>query len=281
MNLGKLIKKKRTLFLFLFLIIFTFSYFPFKSQALSEYSTPSINWKKEISFDPEVSFIGGLGIFENNQGEIIVFVQKLKQKGNENKTYLSFLKFDYLGNLKEEKEIFSVFSSFPSSFEILDVIQTKEKNYLILVGDNYSGVYLIKFDEEGNEIWKKFFQGLLFPKIKETQEGGYIIVGNRYNNSIYYQKIAFLKINREGDLEWEKELKAFISTFANSFTVTSDNGCLIGGWTKAHSDDYPQAYLVKANSFGEKVWEKIIPPNYFTQVLQTEDGNVLGHLKCK
>jgi hypothetical protein len=193
------------------------------------------------------------------------------RKENEDKTYLSFLKFDYSGNLKKEKEIFSI----SSSFSVLDVVQTKEQNYLILVGDNYSGVYLIKTDEEGNEIWRKFFQGLLFPKIKETQEGGYIIVGNRYNNSISYRKIALLKINREGELEWEKDLKAWISTFANSFIVTSDNGYLIGGWTKARSDDYPRAYLVKANSFGEKIWEKIIPPDYFTQVSETEDNNYL------
>jgi predicted MPP superfamily phosphohydrolase len=269
-NLKKFFKKRKILFLNFF-IIFTFSLFSFKSQAFSEYSAPSINWKKEISFDPEVIFTRGVGIFENNQEEIVVFVQKLTRKENKDKTYLSFLKFDYSGNLKKEEEIFSI----SSSFSVLNAVQTKEQNYLILVGDNDSGVYLIKTDEEGNEIWIKFFQGLLYPKIKETQEGGYIIVGNRYNNSISYRKIVLLKINREGELEWEKDLKAWISTFANSFTVTSDNEYLIGGWTKAHSDDYPRAYLVKANSFGEKIWEKIIPPDYFTQVLETEDNNYL------
>lgn len=89
-----------------FFIIFTFSLFSFKSQAFSEYSAPSINWKKEISFDPEVLFTRGVGIFENNQGEIVVFVQKLKRKENKDKTYLSFLKFDYSGNLKKRKKYF-------------------------------------------------------------------------------------------------------------------------------------------------------------------------------
>jgi len=70
------------------------------------------------------------------------------------------------------------------------VEQTKEGGYIIVgdtgqkTGSIYSDIWLIKTDPEGNKVWDLIFSGKedyqdLGRSVKQTPDGGYIIVGTQ------------------------------------------------------------------------------------------------------
>ena len=130
----------------------------------------------------------------------------------------------------------------------------------------------IKMDADGNKIWRRFFGGSQADESKdviETADGGFILIGvsdspdfdisnNRGANDFW-----LIKINAEGDLQWEKSLGGSESEFAYSLTNTTDGNFIITGDTRSSDFDISSfkgnadVWVVKFDSSnGSILWEK-------------------------
>lgn len=167
-----------------------------------------------------------------------------------------------------------------------------------------SEVYLVKTDADGDMVWEKTFgdyYGENAYSIQQTSDGGYIIVGDTgsFGVSPYTAKelnqsapedVYLLKIDANGNEQWTKVFGGKYVDVGYSVQQTSDGGYIIVGYTVNKKPDpyiysnyggfgMADAYLIKTDSNGNKIWEKTFDENDTDEVAfsvqQTSDGGYI------
>jgi hypothetical protein len=187
------------------------------------------------------------------------------------KYYLTFIK-EYQVIKQDYVELFTP--------ELHEVIITNDGGYLFsgrtyhVAGGN--AFFTVKIDKNGNEVWFKkydvtFWDG--YPEIKETSDGGYMIVGWQ----------SFLKLDSLGNIVWTKTLPCGELKGCNlhSAAETNNGDFLIGGTQSQTSDNINVnlgAYLVLINSSGDILWEKTLENTWhqsITDIIHNEDNTFI------
>jgi len=177
---------------------------------------------------------------------------------------------DRSGSVKWGKVYGSNRDDIPSHIE-----QTLDNGFIIVGGTKSYGagdgdVWLIKTDENGNEIWNKTYGGQyedLGYYVEQTRDGGYIISGHTMSYSWeHYVPIGWLiKTDENGNEEWNKTIGGR-ATYVQPWCVhqTDDGGYLIiatlyhlvhpnpNEWVTTCSD----IWLIKMDENGNEVWNK-------------------------
>ena len=143
--------------------------------------------------------------------------------------------------------------------------------------DNQS-VLLLKIDNDGNEIWHKTFDYELYNygySLKQTSDGGFIIVGYTSPNYDNEYKTYLLKTDENGTLLWEKTFSGNGKSKGYSLDITNDNGYIITGKTNLNAGDI---WLLKTDENGTLLWEKTFGGKYNDigySVQTTDDGGYI------
>gem|GEM_PF-5511112 len=164
------------------------------------------------------------------------------------------------------------------------VINTRDGGLAILgytdigtVSANYD-VQLIKTDLLGNVVWEKNFGTGLYEfgyDLKQTTDGGFIIVGSR-EDSVY-----MIKTDALGNVVWDKAYEDTVSSHGGhegkSVIQTGDGGYLVAGqvWFPNESRG---GYLLKANAQGTFSWDLVVVGANncsFNSIAKTRDGNYI------
>ncbi|MES2513814.1 MAG: T9SS type A sorting domain-containing protein [Bacteroidota bacterium] len=153
------------------------------------------------------------------------------------------------------------------------VIQTSDSGYMFTGNWNYSssvgqrGAFLIKADKNGNGLWTKLFTAdpacaysSGYTLIK-TNDNNFAFAGNTCGpntNNFSLMKFYLVKTDANGDTLWTTlNGNNVVNAYGYSVEQTQDNGFIMGGYyTTAWN---PEAYVIKTDPGGIKVWEK----NYF------------------
>ncbi len=144
-------------------------------------------------------------------------------------------------------------------------VQETSDNGFIIAGETVSfgsggyDAWLIKTDNNGNEIWNKTFGG--FAKdggrsIQQTSDDGYIIGG--YTDSYGYPNhdVWLIKTDDEGNEEWDSIFGGLASDAAFSVSQTSDQGFIALGYVDSYGAGNHDIWLIKTDSFGNEEWNK-------------------------
>ncbi|UCD38733.1 MAG: hypothetical protein JSW54_04435, partial [Fidelibacterota bacterium] len=70
--------------------------------------------------------------------------------------------------------------------------------------------------------------------VQQTNDGGYIIVGETYLGSGKFDDVWLIKTNAYGDSVWSRTYGGEQEDFGNSVKQTSDGGYVIAGYTKSY-----------------------------------------------
>jgi len=143
-------------------------------------------------------------------------------------------------------------------------------------------VYLIKIDADGKTEWTKIHKEKGSDAgydVKETADGGYIIVGRTKSYGAGSTDVYIIKTNEIGDMLWFKTYGGSKRDYGYVIQPTKDGGYIITGRTRSgfKTQQY-DVYLLKIKSNGKKQWEKTYGGrgnDYGYYVQQTSDGGYI------
>ena len=144
-----------------------------------------------------------------------------------------------------------------------------KKFLLLLCG--FAIVFQVTAQSPGLDWDKSYDNGYWtsFKDIKQTDDNGFIICGNGSEEGTdLYEDILLIKIDAEGNTEWEKRIgEPESSEYAYSMLIAEDGGYILAGkkWKNR------SILLVKTNSNGELEWEK----EYYTDASKSEPAKLI------
>jgi regulation of enolase protein 1 (concanavalin A-like superfamily) len=125
--------------------------------------------------------------------------------------------------------------------------------------DQYSSIYLIKTDENGDSLWTKSYGKERYCRasdIKKTTNGGYIVAGSVQKNRPETNDFLLLKTDSNGDSLWLRTYGGGERDRAVAVLQTSDKGYIVTGYTESFGEGLEDVYTVKTDSNGIMVWDE-------------------------
>ncbi|NQU28836.1 MAG: T9SS type A sorting domain-containing protein, partial [Candidatus Marinimicrobia bacterium] len=122
------------------------------------------------------------------------------------------------------------------------------------LGNGGGDLWLIKTDNDGNEVWSRTFGGTDYDdgySVKVTSDSGFVMAGRTYisdGNSDAW----IIKADSEGNEEWINYYGGDEYDRAYSIIETQDDGYLFTGYSSSYGDGDSDAWLVKTDSQGNE-----------------------------
>jgi CubicO group peptidase (beta-lactamase class C family) len=153
--------------------------------------------------------------------------------------------------------------------------------------------YLIKVDQDGNEIWSKTFGGPLdeMATAWPMEDGGYVVGGiivdpndivadpgaAGYGGLAGRSNIYLSRTDDDGNELWTRTFGGENNVMATSGVQTPDGGFLILATILRYPENDDDIYLLKVDENGEEVWSRTWDEGTTNSydLVQTPDGNYL------
>lgn len=159
-------------------------------------------------------------------------------------------------------------------------------------------LWLLKIDSEGNIIWEEIFGGTgweMNPTGIATIDGGLVALvlsssgDGDISNHYGLWDAWMIKVNSEGEKEWDFTLGSPGQDFGQAIIQTSDGGFLVGISAQLfvggnitctpHNSDYSEAILVKLDADRNIEWDRCYGGSNndgVTYLAEVSDGYILG-----
>jgi len=144
------------------------------------------------------------------------------------------------------------------------ITPTKDSGFIVAgytksFGNGDGDAYLIKIDKSGNKVWQKTYGGSDWDgahAITPTKDGSFIVAGDTKSLGNGEEDAYLIKIDKNGNKVWQKTYGESKSDIANAITPTKDGGFIVAGDTESLGNGEEDAYLIKIDKNGNKVWQK-------------------------
>jgi len=136
--------------------------------------------------------------------------------------------------------------------------QTTDGGYILTgftdcFGAGGTDAWVVKTNSVGDTVWTKTYGGMgsdYFNCVKQTPDGGYILVGSTTSFGFGNTDVYLVKINSTGDTLWSKTLGGIYEDDGMHVCLTLDGGYVITGSTKSFGNGGFDVYLIKTDKNG-------------------------------
>ncbi|WP_426480695.1 T9SS type A sorting domain-containing protein [Chryseobacterium sp. R2ACT005] len=151
--------------------------------------------------------------------------------------------------------------------------------------------HLVKLNQQGNEVWEKYFSGSNHDYLSATvttQDGGFLLAGTSYSGKGLDKKedsrggsdIWLIRINEFGDELWQKTLGSTSDEEARSVIQTTDLGFFVAGNVQNAAKGYgsKDVWITKLDKDGKELSQLILGGKGLDEVekmIPTKDGGAL------
>jgi hypothetical protein len=143
--------------------------------------------------------------------------------------------------------------------EACSVKQTTDGGY-VLVGSDGGGAWIVKTDAYGDQLWNRTYGKTGFEAsgraVQQTLDGGYIMAGGIRSDSANYGDARLVKIDKDGNVEWERIYGGAGHEYAFSAQQTNDGGYVLAGVAAPFGINNDDFYLVKTDPLGNVEWNR-------------------------
>jgi hypothetical protein len=164
-----------------------------------------------------------------------------------------------------------------------DVKQTLDSGYIITgstssFGFGNTDLYVAKLDKMGQIKFQKSFGNFnneCGKSIVQLIDSSYVMLGYTNSSGFGGYDIYLVKIDKNGNLLWQKNYGGSDWDFGNSLQKTSDGGFIIAGTTYSFGRGDADGYIIKTDALGNVTWTKTyggLNDDEFKSVIQTADG---------
>ena len=121
-------------------------------------------------------------------------------------------------------------------------------------------LYLVRTDAIGDTLWTRIYGGIgeeFGACVQRTLDSSYIVVGKTSSFGAGMDDVWLLKIDRFGNIEWEKTYGGAVVDVGISVEQTTDSGFIIAGYTvSVDSFDSADVYVIKTDKNGDTLWTR-------------------------
>ncbi|WP_419868728.1 T9SS type A sorting domain-containing protein [Chryseobacterium sp. CT-SW4] len=151
--------------------------------------------------------------------------------------------------------------------------------------------HLIKLNQQGEEVWEKYFSGNnhdFLSATVATQEGGFLVAGTSFSSKNSDKKeeskggsdLWLLRLNEQGDELWQKTLGTSSDEEARAVVQTTDLGYVVAGSIQNLPKGYgsKDVLVIRLDKDGKELSQLILGGRGLDEVekmIPTKDGGVL------
>ncbi len=165
----------------------------------------------------------------------------------------------------QSKKVFELHLGGTKNDRAESVQATNDGGYIVAGSTESFGAgsydaWLIKLNDKGEKEWEKTYGGIHDEKaydVKQTSDGGYILVGYTETASNGGADIFLVKTDASGNKSWETKYGGGKNDVGRCVVQTND-GYLITGFTQSSGDHYCYVYILKVDLNGVVRWEKTV-----------------------
>jgi hypothetical protein len=162
------------------------------------------------------------------------------------------------------------------------IIQTEDGGYAVAGSAGVrvwgeTNCWVIKLDAKGNMEWDNNFGGTGWDEIYsiiQTKDGSFITTGCVWSKGAGRGDVCVAKLNKRGNMVWDKTFGGSENDEAYSIIQTNDGGYTIAGFTVLEDTGDRDFWVIKLDKDGNKVWDKTLggtSEDWANSIIQTED----------
>lgn len=190
------------------------------------------------------------------------------------------IRLDERGNKVWEKTFGGEFTEIPRCIARTSdggcIVAGRSSSYRV----GYSDIYIVKLDHNGNKNWDKVYGGDRWDdpwSIRQIQDGGYIVAGFTESTGAGGYDVYILKLDGNGEREWDKTFGGTQDDEALSVYQNKDNSYTFAGYIGAGGAT--DMYLARLNEEDGSIrWERTFGEtgeDKAYEVQQTIDGGFI------
>ena len=142
--------------------------------------------------------------------------------------------------------------------EARSIVQTNDGGYAVVgftvledTGDR--DFWVIKLDKDGNKVWDRTFGGTSEDwanSIIQSKNGNYMVAGWTKSMGAGKTDVWIVKLDKRGNLIWDKTFGGSENDEAHSIIQTEDGGYAVVGWTKSKGAGNADVWVIKLDENG-------------------------------
>lgn len=188
------------------------------------------------------------------------------------------VQWDTIFGAKYDDEAYCVKETKDGGFIAVGEIDFKVLTTGAVEGGN---LFVLKLTPKGNIEWDKTFgkdgedNG---SSIQLTKDGGYIVTGFTSSKGEGFTDFWTLKLNSDGEIEWEQTYGGKFDDQSSSIQQTKDGGYIVAGFTDSKGLGKSDYWIIKVDSAGDVEWDKTFGGNDWdvaTSIQQIQDGGYI------